>query len=112
MLRTLAETRSVELGFRTQNVERFRLSLPESRYDSLEVAGFFEQLEREITRLPQVESAGLGFGIPFASGSMFSSFELLGRPDLPEGESGSIPVRLVTPGYLEAAGVTLLWHSP
>lgn len=108
LLRTLGETRAVEMGFRTEGVERFRLTIPESRYDSLGVPRFFEELERELAALPEVESAGLGFGVPLSSGNINTSFQLLDRPEAPPAERESISLRPVTPGYLRAAGIPLV----
>lgn len=108
MLRTLSEARAVELGYRTEDVERFRLSAPESRYDSLGVPLFFEELETALNALPEVQAAGLGFGVPLSSGNINTSFTLLDRPEPPQAERESVPVRLVTPGYLDAAGLPLV----
>lgn len=107
LLRTLAEARAVELGYETEGIERFRISVPESRYDSLGVPRFFERLERELEALPQVEEAGLGFGIPLASGSINTSFRFLDRPEPPPEDRTSMSLRMVSPGYLAASGIPL-----
>lgn len=108
MLRTLSEARAVDLGFRSDGVERFRVSAPDSRYDSLGVARFYEEVEMALNALPEVEAAGMGFGIPLSSGNISASFALLDRPVPDAADRSSVPIRLVTPGYLEAAGLTLL----
>lgn len=107
LLRTLDEARAVELGYRTEGVERFRISIPESRYDSLAVPRFFEQLEQGLQELPEIQSVGLGFGIPLSSGNITSSFQLLDRPEVAPADRESMPVRLVSPGYLAASGMSL-----
>ncbi|NIQ52162.1 MAG: hypothetical protein GWM92_03195, partial [Gemmatimonadetes bacterium] len=115
LLRTLREARSVELGYATDGVERFRLSLPESRYDSLQITGFFERLESELTALSAVETAGVGFGIPLSSGNINISFRLLDRPEVPPEDREAMAVRIVSPGYLDAAGMSLQrgrWIGP
>ncbi|NNL31452.1 MAG: FtsX-like permease family protein, partial [Gemmatimonadetes bacterium] len=108
MLRTLSEARAVDLGYRSDGVQRFRLSAPDSRYDSLGVARFYEELEVALNALPEVQAAGLGFGIPLSSGNISASFSLRDRPEPDAADKSSAPIRLVTPGYLEAAGLTLL----
>lgn len=108
MLRTLSEARAVELGYQSEGIERFRISAPDSRYDSLGVARFYEELELALNTLPEVQAAGLGFGIPLSSGNISASFSLLDRPEPEAVDRSSVPIRLVTPGYLEAAGLTLL----
>jgi putative ABC transport system permease protein len=108
LFRTMVEIRAVDLGFVTENVERFRVSIPESRYDSLAVGRFFDELEGELAAIPGVESVGSGFGVPFASGRMGTSIELLDRPELPPADRPGAAIRPSTPGYLAASGMTLL----
>lgn len=107
LLRTLREARAVDLGFATEHVERFRISAPESRYDSLSVPDFFERLERDLQALPEVAAVGLGFNIPLASGSITTSVRLLDRPEVPPEDRAELSLRAVTPGYLEASGIAL-----
>ncbi len=115
MLRTLSEARAVDLGFRSDGVERFRVSAPDSRYDSLGVARFYEELEMALNARPEIQAAGMGFGIRLASGNNSAAFALVDRPEPAAADRSSVPIRLVTPGYLEAAGLTLLqgrWLEP
>ena len=108
LFRTLVAVRAVDLGFATENIERFRLTIPESRYDSLAVPRFFAELESRLTDLPGVEAAGSGFGVPLAAGSMNISTELLDRPPVPAPDRPTLSLRPVSPGYLAAAGIPLL----
>ena len=108
LLRTLGELRAVDLGFETERIERFRVSLPESRYDSVSIGPFLAELETELARLPGVLSAGWGFGVPLASGNISASTILLDRPIPPPPDRPVFAVRPSTGGFLEATGMTLL----
>lgn len=105
MFRTLAEIRAVELGYQVEDIERFRLSTPESRYDTEETLRFFGQLEDRLAALPSVEAVGHAFGVPFAPGSMTVGIELRSRPDA---EPAPVGVRPASPGYLETLRIPLV----
>jgi predicted permease len=108
LFRTLVAIRAVDLGFAIENVERFRISIPDSRYDSLGGVRFFDELESRLTALPGVEAAGTGFGVPLASGNIGTSVIFLDRPPVPEPDQPSLAIRPSSPGYLDAAGITLV----
>ncbi len=108
LFRTLLEIRSVDLGFRTEGVERFRLSTPESRYDTEGTIRFLAELEARLEALPSVEAAGLAFGVPLAPGSIHTAANLLDRPGIPEPDWPGVAIRPASPGYVEAAGIPLV----
>ncbi|MEJ2205983.1 MAG: ABC transporter permease [Gemmatimonadota bacterium] len=109
LFRTIGQMEAVDLGFSVSGVERFRLSLPESRYgEGPVVARFFATLEDRLTALPEVEHAGVTFGAPLESGTIGTDIVLLDRDPVPPPDRPSVAVRAVSPGYLDAAGLTLL----
>lgn len=108
LIRTLSEIRNVELGFDTAAIERFRISLPDARYDSLSVSAMIDQIEANLIAIPGVSAAGWTFGAPFSSGSIGASVNLLDRPELGPADQPGIEVRIATAGYLEAAGTPLV----
>jgi len=108
LFRTLVEIRSVDLGFTTQAAERFRISVPDSRYDSLDIVRFVDELERRIEEMPDVLAVGSGFGVPLASGSIGTSVNLLDRPALDPADRPGIAIRPASPGFLAATGTPLL----
>lgn len=108
LVRTLSEIRSVELGFDTEGIERFRVSLPGARYDSLSVSAMLTEIEHGLTALPGVRAAGWGFGVPFSSGSISASVNLLDRPEVAAPDQPDIEIRAATVGFLEATGTSLL----
>ena len=108
LLRTLGEMRAVDLGFDVERIERFRLSLPDARYDSVAVGTFLQEIEEDLVRLPGVTAAGWGFGVPLASGNISASVRLLDRDEVPPPDRPVFAVRPSTPGFLAATGTQLL----
>ena len=108
LFRTFQEIRAVDLGFATESVERFRISAPESRYDSLSGPRFFGELEARLSRIPGAEAVGMGFGVPMSSGSISTSVSFLDRAELPPPDRPNLAVRPSSPGYLEVSGTPLV----
>jgi predicted permease len=66
MLRTLTHLLRVDPGFRSQNVISFAISLPGRRYpDDVKRIEFLRRLEKELSALPGVQSAGSISHLPF-----------------------------------------------
>jgi putative ABC transport system permease protein len=86
------------------------VSLPAARYPGLpEVSGFFTRLIESLHALPGVEAAGAGSGLPLAYASGDWSFDIEGRPLLPNGQHpGRADWYVVTPGYFESLGIPLV----
>jgi putative ABC transport system permease protein len=108
MFGSLRSIAAQDLGFSTERVERFRLSLPETRYDVYATIRFFDELEARMTALPEVEQAGTAFGVPLGSGRFHTSTELLDRPPVAPADLPDVAVRPASPGYREAIGIQLL----
>ena len=108
LLRTLGEIRTADMGFATERVERFRLSVPGSTYPVESMIRFQEDLEERLAALPGVEAVGMGFGAPLASGSIGSSAQLLDRPRVDAADEVGFAIRPSTPGFLEASGTRLI----
>ncbi len=108
LVETLRETRAVELGFATEHVERFRLSVPGGRYDTQAQIRFYDELEARLAALPGVAFVGSAFGVPMSSGNITTSLELLDRDPVDPADQPEVGIRVATPGYLEAAGIPLV----
>lgn len=108
LFRTLVEIRRVDYGFAAEGAERFRMSIPDSRYDSLAIGQFLEELETRLAAVPGVRAVGSGFGVPLASGNISTSIEFLDRPEVAEADQPVLEIRPASPGFLEASGTPLL----
>jgi putative ABC transport system permease protein len=99
----------VDLGFRPEPLLTLQMMLSPTRYARHEQrVAFIERVLERVRSVPGVVAAGTTTGIPFPSISFESRFTVEGRPPANPGEVPSTLHRLVSPGYLETLGVTLL----
>ncbi|MGH7539450.1 MAG: FtsX-like permease family protein, partial [Gemmatimonadota bacterium] len=108
LLRSLSELRSVDPGFRVENVLSGRIIFPSARYEETsEVGAHLERLEERLEAVPGVRAAGATSVLPLAGLVHDVSFGIEGR--LPEpGEVPAADERHVTPGFFSAMQVPLL----
>ena len=109
MLRSFRQVLNVELGFTPTSVLTFRLSLPTSRYATVESVGAFHQRALdELEALPGVTSAGVASRLPL---SQDWSGDPLNREDAPLAP-GEIPpvvaLAAADPGYFETLEIPLI----
>jgi predicted permease len=105
---TLRQIRATDLGFDAENVERFRLSVPDSRYDVEGQIRFLADLEDRLAALPEVDAVGYAFGAPLGSGNIGSSVNLLDRDPVDPADEPDMTVRPASPGYREAMAIPLI----
>jgi predicted permease len=109
MLRSFDRLYSVELGFGTDHLTRFRISLPEPRYDtSSEIVTFYENLEDGLRALPGVASVASAFGPPLGSVNVIGNVRVEGRPRPEPGAGTQAPIHSITPAYFETMRIPLL----
>jgi predicted permease len=107
LLRSLANTASVDPGFEPGRALAFDVSLPEATYDAPEKSlAYSTALLARLRALPGVDAAGTGMAVPFTSGGFGEYFR---RPNGAE-ERDALLGRMdfVSPGYLEALGMRLI----
>ncbi|MEJ2185411.1 MAG: ABC transporter permease [Gemmatimonadota bacterium] len=108
--RSFLNLHRVNLGFRTDHVLTFSVSLPDNTYsEPARRRQFGRQLVQALDGVPGVRQAGLGFGLPLSGLNYWISVERIdGQPGYrtPE-EEKDVQVRVVTPGYLRVLGVPL-----
>ena len=109
MLRTFAELRAIDPGFRGDNVLTMRTVLPVTKYRGVALRGaFYSQVLERVKALPGVVDAGYTSWLPYRNWGGAASFEIEGRPAPPRGLVFDSNIRLVTAGYIPAMGMTLL----
>lgn len=111
LVRTLAELERVDPGFRTENRLALRLFLQTRRYDSREkVAEYYARLTERLSSLPGVAAAGATTALPMdpLGISYDLPYRLEGQRELEDNELPQADFRVVTPGYFEAMGVSLV----
>lgn len=79
-MRSLARVQQVDTGFTPENLLTVEVALPPGRYrTAADIRRFWSELERRLAALPEVESASVSAGLPFA-GASESSFFPMGEP--------------------------------
>ena len=106
MVQSLMHLRSVDPGFRPDNVLALTLNLPPSRYRSIEaIHGFHRDLLAQLAALPEVEAAGAVNWRPLGEMLMRGDFQVEGGPSFPE---VIVDKTTVSAGYFRAMGIRLI----
>jgi predicted permease len=108
LLRSLANTASVDPGFQPSRVLAFEVSLPAATYGKPEKSlAYSTDLLARLRALPGVEAAGTGMAVPFTGGGFG---EFFGRPAVAAEQRDMLLGRMdfVSPGYLETLGTRLI----
>jgi predicted permease len=85
MIRTLANLRAIEIGFRPDRLLTMRTMLPTPKYaDPVKRLAFFERAVADVNALPGVERAAFAFSPPFTQAGNTTAFFVEGIPDSPE----------------------------
>jgi len=109
VLRTFIQLRAIDPGFRGENVLTMRVRLPLPRYRGVAPrSAFYSQVLDRVRALPGVMDAGFTSWLPYTNWGGASTFEIEGKPAPQPGQEYDANVRLVTPGYLPAMGMTLI----
>ena len=100
---------AVNPGFRAENVQTARFSLPRSRYgDIVRQRSFTSGLLTSVRALPGVTHVGAVNYLPFVGDRSQSAMEIVGYQMAP-GELPPVPSWItVDPGYLQTMGIPLL----
>lgn len=103
---TLLNLNRIPLGFESNHILLFRLSLPRTRYSDAQMTTFFGRLEERLASLPGVRSVTANVIGIIGDGHSGSTFHVLGRP-LEED-----PVRVQTNGvgaeFFQTLGIAIL----
>ncbi len=109
LIRTFWTMKGVERGFRPENVAMLTVSLPASAYAGPpDVRGFYARLLERVRAIPGVQLAATGTGVlqPLVANSGVYSIE--GKPLPPPEERVEYPFEIVSPGYFDTVGMTIL----
>jgi len=108
MLRSFLRLRSVDPGFRADQVLTVRLALVQSKYaEARQKTAFYRDLLERVRSLPGVQSAAATNHLPMVS-DFARGFTIGGRPAPPPGEWPVARYRAVTPEYFRAMGIAVL----
>jgi predicted permease len=108
LLRTIANLRSVPVGFRTERLLAVTLDVTTSGLRGRgNAARFLDRLMPRIEALPGVRSAGLTTALPFESPLARQPITIEGRPVRRAAESPQVVPVAVSPGYFTTLGIAL-----
>jgi len=108
LMRSFYQLQSMDPGFDPRQVVTFRTNLPAARYQSDEQqAAFYRRALDRLRTLPGVSAAGAAQIFPLAGDDYILSFEQLGKPPVPAGNSPSAAYYAATPGYFTALRIPI-----
>ncbi len=97
----------VSLGFEPGHLATLQVMASGNTYHSADMTiGLYREIERRVSSLPGVQSAGLTSLLPVECDCATDNIRIVGRPD--NGEHNEVDERHVSPGYLHALGASLV----
>jgi predicted permease len=109
VFQSFRKLQAIDLGFRPDGLWTVEMALSPGKFPgNREQAAFAERVLERVRAIPGVEAAGTTTNIPLQRVSMDSVFDVEGRPRRNPADVPISALRLVSPGYLETLGVTLL----
>jgi putative ABC transport system permease protein len=109
LVRSLTELARLDLGFRPESAVSVELTLPASEFPGQDDRiAFSRRVLSRVRSLSNVAAAGVTTDVPLRLGTWDSRYHVEGTPPPRPGEVPWAAYRQVSPGYLEALGVTLI----
>jgi predicted permease len=108
MIQSLANLRAIDVGFQPEGLLTMRVPLPMPKYSDIVTRNaFYNTVLAELERVPSVTGAGFTSTLPFTSRGNTGGYRIEGRTLEPSDPAEAL-LRIVTPGYLSALGVSVL----
>ncbi len=110
MVQSFQRLQHVALGFSPDNLLTMKMVLPASKYSQYrQRVAFTDQVLEQVRHLPGVVSVGTTTNIPLERETAYDAvFNVEGRPTTNPNDVPITSHRIVSPGYLETLGVTLI----
>jgi predicted permease len=105
--RSIAGAGTVDPGLRLERRTLVSFSPSLLRYDEARSTVFYRALIERVSRAPEIETAGLASWVPLGFQASEGDFVVRGTEVRPGTDKSRSWVNVVTPGYLETAGVSL-----
>jgi putative ABC transport system permease protein len=109
LLRMLAGLRSTDLGFSADHLLTTEIDLSVDNYRGRDILkSFYEPLLERVKALPGVKSAGLIQMLPIREWGWNGDTHIVGKPPNPPNEERLAEIRIVSPQYFDAMGISLV----
>src|SRR5260370_14423417 len=109
LLRSFVKLLQVDPGFRSEGVLTLQVALPSAKYPKPEQAGaFFRELVDRVQQLPGVQTAGAVSILPLSGTGNSGTTTVDSRAVAPQDPSPEADWRVVTPGFFQAMGISLI----
>jgi putative ABC transport system permease protein len=109
LLRSFVKLLDVDPGFRAAGVLTAQISLPTAKYAKPEQArAFFDELVNRVQQLPGVQTAGAVSSLPLSGTGNSGTTTVDSRAVAPQDASPEADWRVVTPGFFQAMGISLI----
>jgi putative ABC transport system permease protein len=109
MLRSFQRLLAVDPGFKPEGVAAFEVLLPHVRYpDGRRREQFVEQARARLSGSPGVRAVGAISNLPLSSNESMDYIVVEGVEPAPRGKEPLAEDRVITPGYFEAMGMSLM----
>jgi predicted permease len=106
-IRSLSNLRSLDPGFRTENIVQFSIGPRAIGYDMPRTLAFYQKLEDRLRKLPGVSAAGMAAMQVLSGNEWDNGITLEGYQPKPH-ETLDPHFNAITPGYFETMGIHLL----
>jgi putative ABC transport system permease protein len=109
LINSFIRLRSVDPGFRPENILTMKIVLPETRYpDRAGRSTFYTELLRRVEALPGVKSSAIATSLPLTDTGNSIGLSIEGRVDPGPDRVPIAITRIVSPSYFETMGIPLL----
>lgn len=111
LLRSFAELRATDPGFRTANLLTFSLSLQGERYtEPADRERAFEAIRDRVATAPGVEGVAMASSLPLGGGGVYNGRAFLdeGQPEPPASDDLVAQWQVVSPTYFRTMGIPLV----
>jgi putative ABC transport system permease protein len=109
LLRSFVKLLEVDPGFRSEGVLTLQVALPTAKYPKPEqTRAFFRELVDRVQHLPGVQAAGAISSLPLSGPGGSGTTTVDSRAVSPQDASPEADWRVVTPGFFQAMGISLV----
>lgn len=108
MLSSLFRLRSVDPGFRTNELVSVELLLPQARYNETQQRQFYTNVMDRLQANPLTAQSALVFPFPLRGSNAGAGLQVVGQPQRSPQDRTMAELNMVSPGYFQTTGMRLL----